>query len=68
MEIKANQMTSLCTNLMALMGTFYESLYTQLFDEEAFYYSDGPDLPHLQKNQVYSCNHTLCEDAKQWDY
>eukprot|EP00975_Prorocentrum_lima_P054301 11387612-Prorocentrum_lima.AAC.1 len=39
---------------MDIMEKFYESLYDRLSDEEFFYYSDGPTLPPLQLNQVYS--------------
>eukprot|EP00975_Prorocentrum_lima_P035997 7573746-Prorocentrum_lima.AAC.1 len=61
-------MTYLCKNLMDLIGTFYESLYNQLSDKGVCYYSDGPDLPSLQNNLVYSCNQDLSEDAKQCNY
>eukprot|EP00975_Prorocentrum_lima_P028718 6032301-Prorocentrum_lima.AAC.1 len=53
---------------MDSMETFYESLYHKLFDEEVFHYSDGPDLPPLRLNQVYSLTSTRSGDAKQWDY
>eukprot|EP00975_Prorocentrum_lima_P016606 3521619-Prorocentrum_lima.AAC.1 len=45
MANQVHEMTYLCKNLIDLMGTFYESLYDQLFDEGVCYYSDGPDLP-----------------------
>eukprot|EP00975_Prorocentrum_lima_P062967 12888608-Prorocentrum_lima.AAC.1 len=50
------------------MEKFYESLYDRLSDEEFFYYSNGPTLPPLQLNQVYSLTSTVSEDAKQWNY
>eukprot|EP00975_Prorocentrum_lima_P021466 4525670-Prorocentrum_lima.AAC.1 len=70
MEIKANQvhqLTFLCKNFMDMASKFYESLYDQLSDEEVFYYSEGPDLPPLQINQMYSVTSTISDDAKQWN-
>eukprot|EP00975_Prorocentrum_lima_P043793 9184423-Prorocentrum_lima.AAC.1 len=40
----------------------------RLSDEEVFHYSDGPTLPPLQLNQVYSLTSTISGDAKQWNY
>eukprot|EP00975_Prorocentrum_lima_P025893 5448745-Prorocentrum_lima.AAC.1 len=71
MEIKANhvrQLTFLCRSFMDMTSKFYESLYAQLSDEEVFYYSDGPDLPPLQSNQVYSVTSTISDYAKQWNF
>eukprot|EP00975_Prorocentrum_lima_P052857 11081008-Prorocentrum_lima.AAC.1 len=53
---------------MDSMEKLCESLYDQLSDEEVFYYSDGPTLPPLQLNQVYSLTSTISEDAKQRNY
>eukprot|EP00975_Prorocentrum_lima_P018694 3938332-Prorocentrum_lima.AAC.1 len=71
METKATQvhhLTLLCKNFMNITSVFYESLYDQLSDDEVFYYSDGPDLPPLQNNQVYSVTSTISDDAKQWNF
>eukprot|EP00975_Prorocentrum_lima_P041531 8723211-Prorocentrum_lima.AAC.1 len=62
MEIKANrvhQMTCMCKNCMDIMWKFSESLYDQFSDEKVLYYFDGPDLPPLRNNYVYSVTSTI---------
>eukprot|EP00975_Prorocentrum_lima_P008467 1808184-Prorocentrum_lima.AAC.1 len=53
---------------MDTLEKFYEGLYDKLSEEDIFQYSDGPDLPPLRLNQIYSLTSATSDDVMTWEY